>query len=118
MKKDKPIFCITMKIGEINIVELEIELDRLNTLIKNDQEDKKLYFSRGTIKMKMCDFQGAITDYIRVIELDPNAPFVYLYKGYAEMFCGNIIGSIDDFDKATRLDQRCIEAWYSKGTEK
>src|ERR1035437_4259307 len=98
MKKTNLRFYIRMNFEENNIVELEIQLDQCNALLMSNPNEKKLYFSRGTIKMKMSDSHGAIIDFMRVIELDPHVPVVYLYKGYAEMMSGNIIGSIDDYD--------------------
>jgi len=39
-------------------------------------QEAEEYYARGIAKVKLKDYLGAIADYTRAIELDPNIPYV------------------------------------------
>ena len=59
---------------------------------------------RGNAKDDKGDFDGAIADYNRVIELDPKFAVAYNNRGNAELEKGNLDAATADFDHAIELD--------------
>ncbi len=73
----------------------------------------KEYFDKGEAKFKQNDYKGAITDYTKVIELEPNNPVVY-NKGVAKSILENYRGAIDDYTKAIEFNPKDENAYYSR----
>ena len=57
------------------------------------------YFNRGIAKSDLEDYDGAISDYNKVIELNPDYTFVYYDRGQAKANLDDNIGAIADFTK-------------------
>ena len=66
-----------------------------------------LYWQKG-------DFDGAITDYTRAIELDPGYAEAYNYRGFAHLNNGDIDKAIADYTKAIDIDQELTEAYKDR----
>lgn len=52
------------------------------------------------------NYDPAYPEYARAIELDPNDPTPYLYRSFMKLADNNLIGSIEDLDKARQLSNR------------
>jgi tetratricopeptide (TPR) repeat protein len=52
------------------------------------------YFDRGKAKYDLGDYRGAIQDYNKVMELNPNYAFAYLNRGVAKYALGDYKGAI------------------------
>jgi len=61
---------------------------------------------RGGAKLFLGDRQGALADFNRAIELDPNFPDAYNNRGAIKETIGDIAGAIADLQKAADLFQK------------
>jgi len=65
--------------------------------------DVSLYYSRGSEKMKIKDYAGAIEDYNRAIEFDVVDAELYYNRGNCKYFLGDNDGANLDWRKANEL---------------
>ncbi len=81
------------------------------------KELARTYIYRGAARYwKKGDFDGAITDYTRAIELDPEYAEAYDYRGFAHLNNGDIDKAIADYTKAIDIDQELTEAYKDRAT--
>jgi len=71
-----------------------------SNLLSQTAED---WFNRGIAKGKLGDNRGAISDYNKAIEIDPNATDAYHNRGVAKYYLGDINGACLDWSKAGEL---------------
>ena len=77
----------------------------------------RTYIYRGAARYwQKGDFDGAITDYTRAIELDPEYAEAYNYRGFAHLNNGDIDKAIADYTKAIDIDQELTEAYKDRAT--
>lgn len=65
--------------------------------------DFSFYYFEGLSKMKINDFNGAIKDFTKVIELEPKDPTGYLRRGQAKINLGQKNEACLDFKKAVEF---------------
>jgi tetratricopeptide (TPR) repeat protein len=61
------------------------------------------YYNRGVVKGKLQDYRGAITDFNKAIELNPNYADAYLGRGLAKISLGQKDSGCLDLSKAGEL---------------
>ena len=61
------------------------------------------YNNSGSSKYKLEDYRGAIQDYNKAIELDPEFKDAYNNRGFCKYQLGDIDGACLDFSKAGEL---------------
>ena len=61
------------------------------------------YSNRGVAKRNLEDYYGAISDYSKAIELDPDYASAYSNKGFAKFNLNDIGGACKDVRKAVSL---------------
>ena len=73
------------------------------------------YFNDGIIKDNNGDYYGAIKDYSKAIDLDPNNYIFYLYRANAKISVipKDFDGACPDFKKAANLGSKLAEKWVS-----
>ncbi len=76
------------------------------------------YFNSGLIKSKKQDYKGAILDYTKAIELNPNYAEAYSNRGTAKDKLQDYRGAIQDFNKAIELNPNLAGAYNSRGLDK
>jgi tetratricopeptide (TPR) repeat protein len=64
------------------------------------------YYYRGKAKYPLKDYRGAIQDYSKAIELDPEYAHAYYYRGNAKVNLKDYRGAIQDYSKAIELDPK------------
>ena len=74
--------------------------------------------NHGFAKAEQGDYDGAITDYDRVIALNPNFSEAYVTRGAAKRRQGDYDGAITDYDRAIALEPNLAAAYYSRGIAK
>ena len=63
-----------------------------------------LFLNRAAAKQQLKDYQGAIADYTKVLEIDPQYAEVYNERGVVKNEIKDYQGAIDDFTKALEIN--------------
>lgn len=71
------------------------------------------YLWRGAAYCAVKNYQAAVADLSRAIELDPRFTVAYLARAYA--YGADSRAALADLDAALRLNPRLIYAWFNKG---
>ena len=66
----------------------------------NNNKDAQVYVDRGKNKHKSKNFRGAIEDYSKAIELDPQNEVAFFESGITKGTLEDFQGAIEDFSKA------------------
>ena len=74
--------------------------------------------TEALLKRSKGIYRGAIKDYDKAIELDPNDAKAYNFRGYAKWLLGNNDGAMKDFDQAIGLDPYYANAYNFRGVAK
>ena len=75
-------------------------------------------FNSGVDKYEQGDFQGAITDFSKAIEINPQDASAFLNRGVAKTKLGDYPGSIADFTKALEINPQYANALHNRGAAK
>ena len=62
------------------------------------------YKNKGLSKYKSGDYNGAIEEFTKSIELDPDYSEAYFRRGLFKDWFNDLSGAIVDFNKAIKLD--------------
>jgi tetratricopeptide (TPR) repeat protein len=62
------------------------------------------YVRKGNMLYARGDFDGAVANFNKAIELKPTLAMAYLYRGYSRRMQGALDKAIEDYDRATELD--------------
>jgi Tfp pilus assembly protein PilF len=73
------------------------------------------YYWRGETDYQIGDFDKAIADCSKAIELDPALAKAYYYRGRAFNGKGDFEKAIADYSKAIELDPKDYEGYYNRG---
>jgi tetratricopeptide (TPR) repeat protein len=73
------------------------------------------YFNRGLEYYNNGDFDQAISEYNKVIQLVPNNANAYYNRGLAYAGKGDLDPAISDYDKAIQLNPDFFEAYINRG---
>lgn len=76
------------------------------------------YFNRGRAKHEMNDFDCAITDYNKALEINPKIVGAYINRGYAKYQKKDFDGAIADDTKAIELSPSDELAYLDRGKSK
>ena len=72
------------------------------------------YNFRGLDKTKAGDFNGAIDDFSKAIEIKPTGQ-VYYNRAYSKSMIKDFKGAIEDFNKTIELEYRIAETYFERG---
>jgi tetratricopeptide (TPR) repeat protein len=61
------------------------------------------YYDKGIIKGGLKDYYGAISDFNKVIEIDPNSALAYFHRGGTKVNINDLSGACSDWQKAVDL---------------
>tara|TARA_B110000967_G_C18374795_1_gene312347 strand:+ start:34 stop:381 length:348 start_codon:yes stop_codon:yes gene_type:complete len=76
----------------------------------------KTYILRGSIKIQLKDYNGAISDITKSIDIYPNNAIAYFKRGEAKGFLKkDYYGAISDYTKSIELDPNNGDAYYNRG---
>ena len=76
------------------------------------------YLDSGYDKAEAKDYYGAISDYTKAIELDPNYAKAYTNRGVSKQKTKDYNGAISDFNKAIELDPNDAKTYYNRAISK
>ena len=74
----------------------------LSEAIEINPHDARFYISRGVFKGEK-NYEDAIKDYTKAIEIFPNKPYLYNYRASAKRKLGDNKGADEDNTKADNL---------------
>jgi len=94
---------------------------RINNIYSN--KSKKIfnsndYSNSGLIKSFSSNYDGAIEDYYKAIEIDPNNSNALNNRGYTYNLMGDYENAIKDFEKAILLEENFAYALNNRGFAK
>ena len=76
------------------------------------------YFKSGKSKFELKNFQGALEDYNKAIELDSNNFEVYYKRGLSKDSLEDYDGAMADYNKAIALNLKDANLYHSRGSSK
>ncbi len=74
-------------------------------------EDAAAYNNRGLAKARLKDYQVAIADFTRAIEIDPQYANAYSNRGMAKELVGDRKGACADLKEASSLGHKGAAVW-------
>lgn len=89
--------------------------DRGNTPAVARRPSAEEFISLGGAKADKQDFQGAIQDYNRALQIDPKNPDAYLRRGNAYVQLKNWQSAFSDFNQLVRLNPKNAFAFAYRG---
>ena len=102
--------------------------DEANKFNNTEATSAESYFNRGVKKADLGDYEDAIANFDKVIEIKPELAEAYNKRGmskdelkHSRSTKGNIIfnkGAIADYTKAIEIDPNFAEAYYNRGLSK
>src|SRR4029434_1009492 len=103
--------------NELEAGNLDAALAYFQQAIELDPNYGASYFSRGLVRKRQRDYDGAISDFTRSIVLKPIAE-AYLNRGATLKDKGDSDGAIADYNKAIDLNPDYADAFYNRGIAK
>lgn len=88
------------------------------TVSSTSQTSAQDFNNRGNDKYNKADYEGAVQDYNRAIELKPNDAEAYYNRGWAKYSLGDKQGAIADYTQAIKLKPDYADAYYYRGDAK
>ena len=85
---------------------------------KPNPEEADLYYAQALSKQKTGDWDGALADYNRAIELNPRYTEAYNNRGNIRSKKGDADGAIADFDRALEIDPQHTKSYNNRGSAK
>ena len=82
---------------------------------QNEPKDAKFYIDRGIAYAEKGQFDQAISEYNKALEIGPKSAGAYYNRAIAYGGKGQIDQAIDDFTKALEIDSRDAGAYYYRG---
>ncbi len=111
-----------LHIGKYNIHKERYEksIEYFNQGIKLLNNNNKLllnkfYVNKGAAYQKMMEFESALENYTKAIELNPNNPNVFIYRGYLYYKNSEFDKAISDFNTVINIDPKNPFAYYNRG---
>ena len=74
----------------------------------------KEYFDSGYDKTEAKDYYGAIADYTKAIEINPNYANAFINRGTSKGKLGDLNGACADWKKAAELGNTDAAEWVAK----
>lgn len=92
------------------------ELEGVEKAIRANPNDAGAYLHRGLIRShSQEDFEGAIADFSRAIELDPDRAETYNYRGTSYFWLKQFQKALADYNRALDLDPKMTLTYYNRG---
>jgi tetratricopeptide (TPR) repeat protein len=89
------------------------ENQRVVSVIK--ESAAKTYMKRGLARSSASEWDGAISDFNKVIKIEPLNAVAYFNRGNAQQARGEHNRAIADYDKAISINPRLAEAYNNRG---
>jgi tetratricopeptide (TPR) repeat protein len=90
----------------------------VNDVIDKDRSDTDVaigYFFRGNLRDRQQNYDAALQDFSRAIQLNPHYTMAYNNRGIIRGSTGDLEGALEDFSKAIELEPNYSDARYNRG---
>lgn len=110
--------------GDINAAEKFKEINSVYEILsdsfKRSQYDEtvgeaKELYKRGIARSQLGDYQGAILDYTKALQFNPDWAEVLYHRGFARYKMQDYRGANTDYTQALFLDPYLVEVYYYRG---
>jgi len=81
----------------------------------NPNDKSGVTFDPYTKTSQIYTYDQVLSDYNKVIDLDPNFQFVWFNRANVKCLMGDYWGAVSDYTKAIELDPNFSEAYFNKG---
>ena len=88
---------------------------QVNLLEYFNKEKSEQYFFSGNSKIELSDYRGAISDYSKALEIDPELAGAYSNRAFARRELNDEQGAIADYSKAIDKNPLFADAIYARG---
>lgn len=78
------------------------------------EQDYKFYLNQGIDKTNQGNFEEALIDLEKAIEINPNNALIYFSKAIAYHNLNQLRAAYENYSKAIELDKRMVDAYYNK----
>ncbi|MEY3870880.1 MAG: hypothetical protein RLZZ338_4774 [Cyanobacteriota bacterium] len=104
-------------VGKVKVVKPESLSSDIKTQVKGDSHNMNAlaYYNQGAVRDDLGDKQGALADYNKAIELQPDLADAYINRGAVRSELGDTKGAIADFNKAIELQPDLAQAYNNRG---
>ena len=76
------------------------------------------YFEKGQNRSNAADYDTAITEFNRAIQLNPTYARAYFKRGFAKFKTGDSAGAIEDYTHAIKFNPNYTIAYYNRANQK
>jgi tetratricopeptide (TPR) repeat protein len=84
--------------------------------IQDEPKDARFYIDRGIAYAEKGQFDQAIDDFTKALEIDAKDAGAYYHRGIGYVNQGQFGWAIDDFNKAVEIDPKNAGAYYNRAT--
>ena len=91
------------------------ELEYLSNIKKVDKKDYLELSKSALNEAKSGNYEKAILEYNKLIEINPSNAKAFYNRGYSYMQLGNYISATKDFNKAVEINSNFPEAFFNRG---
>jgi tetratricopeptide (TPR) repeat protein len=102
----------------LSVNDLVLEETYITSLLLNDNENHRLYFQRGTVRLNLKLFDEAIDDFTIGINISPQEAAYYFYRGYTRHWQGKYQEALLDYSEAISLDETNHAFFFYRGQAK
>jgi tetratricopeptide (TPR) repeat protein len=79
------------------------------------QSTKEEYNERAINHMYAKEYEQAIVNFTKVIELNPNDSLAYFDRGMAKEFNNDFLGAIEDYSLQLKVDPNMVDCYFLRG---
>jgi len=91
---------------------------RAQKALAANPKDVNLIIALGTAQAGIRDMRGAIQTFTRGLDVVPNNPLLYRWRGHRHLSLRELDLALDDFSKGLKIDSTVYGIWYHLGIVK
>ncbi len=100
---------------QISVGNISKAMELYNKAIETDNQFADAYFERGSLKgQRMGDIKGALIDFNKAIQINPDDKMYYLNRGIVHSMLKNNTKSLEDYNRALELDKNLCMAYNNR----
>lgn len=93
--------------------------NRCSEAILHDSLEATAYYERSRLRFQHSDNkEGTLDDVNKTIYLNPNLPGIYTLRGIIRADNQDLLGAIEDYDRAIEKDPKDVHAYINRGIAK